>query len=115
MKFIITESELNRFIVNYMNYMYHPDDLEVVYSDDFPQSTFYKKNGVLVMEEDWDVPDHELMYFWFDYGEIWSYFLEYYNFTDSEIKKGLRVWLEETMGVTDVDIAFYNVTTDRFP
>ena len=94
MKFLITESELNRFIVNYMNKMYHPDDLEIVHSEKYPESTFYKKDGEVVMEQ-----DLKNRYFWFGYDIIWSYFIDDLGLKYQQVKEGLTIWLDETMNI----------------
>ena len=94
MKFLITESELNRFIVNYMNFMYNPDDLEVIRGND-KYSTLYKKDGVVVMEK-----DLEYDIFSFDYDIIWSYFSEDLNISHDEIVKGLYFWLKTEMNIS---------------
>ena len=105
MKFLITESELNRFIVNYMNFMYNPDDLEIVYSEKYPDSTFYKKDGEVVMEQ-----DLKNRYFWFGYDIIWSYFSDDLNLVDQQIKEGLKIWLEETLNIRDTPVSYLHFT-----
>ena len=99
MKFLITESALNNFIVNYMNHMYHPDDLEIVHPKKFPQSSFYKKDGEIVMFQ-----DLKYGYFWFDYYIIWSYFSKDLGLSDQQIKEGLTIWLDETMNIYNMVI-----------
>ena len=94
MKFLITESELNRFIVNYMNKMYHPDDLEIVHSEKLPNSIFYKKDGEVVMEQ-----NLKNRYFVFNYDIIWSYFQDDLGLTFQQVKEGLKIWLDETMNI----------------
>ena len=93
MKYLITKSELRRFIVNYMNQMYHPDDLEIVHSEKYPNSIFYKKDGEVVMEQ-----NLKYKIFRFDYDTIWSYFRKK-AITDRTIKEGLTIWLDETMNI----------------
>ena len=77
--------------------MYHPDDLEVVYSGRHPKSTFYKKDDEVVMRK-----DLEHGFFWFNYELIWSYFLNDLGLSHGEIIKGLSIWLDETMNIKNL-------------
>ena len=90
MKFIITESKLQKAALLWMNNNFSPDQLEVFESPKYPDSIFYKKNGIVVMEQ-----DKENKYFWFDYGEIWSFFESFFSMEYEEIQGLLDIWLEE--------------------
>ena len=52
MKFIITESKLQKAALLWMNNNFSPDQLEVIEHPYYPNSIFYKKNGKVVMEQD---------------------------------------------------------------
>jgi hypothetical protein len=92
MKFIITESQKEKILMSWMNENFGPDQLEVVTSDRYPNSIFYKKNGVVVMEQ-----DKKTKYFLFDEGEIWSIFERFFGMEHYETQSFLRYWLEETL------------------
>jgi hypothetical protein len=94
MKFIITESQKEKILMSWMNENFGPDQLEVVTSDEYPNSIFYKKNGVVVMEQNKKTKD-----FWFDYNEIWSIFERFFGMEYKEIQSFLRYWLEETLNL----------------
>jgi len=94
MKFIITESQKEKILMSWMNENFGPDQLEVVTSDEYPNSIFYRKNGVVVMEQ-----DKKTKYFWFDYNEIWSIFERFFGMEYKEIQSFLRYWLEETLNL----------------
>ena len=92
MKFIITENKLNNVALSWMNKNFSPDQLEIVTSEKYPNSIFFKKNGVVVMEQ-----DKENKYFWFDYGQIWLFFESFFDMKHVQIQGVLRYWLEETL------------------
>jgi hypothetical protein len=91
MKIIITESKLNKVVLKWMNLNFSPDQLEVIEHPDYPDSIFYKKNGKVVMEQ-----NKKNESFFFDYGDIWSFFESFFGMEYEEIQDVLRYWLEET-------------------
>ena len=91
MKFIITESKLQNTALLWMNKNFSPDQLEVVESPKYPNSILYKKNGIVVMEQ-----DKKNKRFWFDYDEIWSFFGSFFSMKYKEIQGVLEIWLEES-------------------
>ena len=92
MKYIITENKLNNVTLSWMNQNFSPDQLEIVTSEDYPNSVFFRKNGKVVMEQ-----DKESRYFWFSHKEIWSFFESFFGMEDEQIREVLRYWLEETL------------------
>ncbi len=90
MKFIITENQKEKIALNWMNKNFSPDQLEVVEHPDYPNSIFYKKNGIVVMEQ-----DKKTKRFWFSYSEIWSFFESFFSMEYEEIQRVLKIWLEE--------------------
>jgi len=99
---IVIKSSLNEdksnkiygVLSNWMNENFGPDQLEVVTSDEYPNSIFYRKNGEVVMEQNKKTKD-----FWFDYNEIWSIFERFFGMEYKEIQSFLRYWLEETLNL----------------
>ena len=91
MKIIITEHQLKETAIAWMNINFSPDQLEVVKSKKYPNSIFFKKNGKIVMQQ-----DKKNKEFWFDCGEIWSFFESFFNMKYKEIQDVLRTWLKET-------------------
>jgi hypothetical protein len=92
MKFIITENKLNNVALSWMNQNYSPDQLEIVNSEKYPGSIFFRKNGKVIMEQ-----DKENRYFYFDYDEIWSFFESVFGMEYQQVKEVLSYWLEETL------------------
>ena len=90
MKFIITESKLQKAALLWMNKNFSPDQLEVVEHPDYPDSIFYKKNGIVVMEQ-----DKKNKEFWFSYNQIWSFFESFFTMEYEEIQGLLDIWLDE--------------------
>ena len=92
MKFIITENKLNNVALSWMNKNFSPDQLEIVESEDYPDSIFYKKDGKVVMEQ-----GNKNKYFYFDYNDIWSFLESFFGMKYEQIQEVLRYWLEETL------------------
>ena len=92
MKFIITENKLNNVSSSWMNKNFSPDQLEIVKSKKYPNSIFFKKNGVVVMEQ-----NKKNKRFWFDYDDIWSFFESFFGMEYEQIEEVLSYWLEETL------------------
>jgi DNA-directed RNA polymerase delta subunit len=66
--------------------------LEIVTSEKYPNSVFFKKNGVVVMEQ-----NKKNKRFWFDYDDIWSFFESFLGMEYQQIEEVLSYWLEETL------------------
>ena len=107
MKYIITENKLNNVALSWMNQNFGLDQLEIVTSEKFPNSVFFRKNGQVVMQQ-----DKKSKYFWFDNDEIWSFFKSFFGMQHQEIREVLRYWLEDTLkleGYTPADTGFYEI------
>ena len=103
MKFIITQNKLNNVALSWMNKNFSPNQLEIVTSEKYPNSVFFKKDGEVVMEQDKKFKD-----FYFDYDEIWFFFESFFGMEYEQIREVLRYWLEETFkleGYTPYDAA----------
>ena len=92
MKFIITENKIQKVAFKFMNSEFSPDQLEIVTSEKYPNSIFFRKNGKVVMEQDKTFKD-----FYFDYDEIWSFFESLFSMEYRQIQDVMRYWLEETL------------------
>lgn len=102
MKFLITESELKRFIINYMNHMYNPDYLDVLETCPDVEKVCYQiytKN-----DENIFMYNKTKNYFLFDFENVWSYFLNDLGLNPNEIKSGLKEWTKYIFGVEDPTI-----------
>ena len=91
MKFIITQNKLNNVALSWMNKNFSPNQLEIVTSEKYPNSVFFKKDGVVVMEQNKKNKD-----FYFDYDKIWGFFESFFGMEYEQIREVLRYWLEET-------------------
>ncbi len=92
MKFIIAENKILKVAFKFMNSEFSPDQLEIVMSEKYPNSIFFRKNGKVVMEQDKNFKD-----FYFDYDEIWSFFESLFSMKYQQIQDVMRYWLEETL------------------
>jgi hypothetical protein len=91
MKFIITENKLNNVALSWMNKNFSPDQLEIVTYKKYPDSVFFKKDGVVVMEQ-----DKKFKYFYFDYDDIWLFFESFFGMKYEQIEEVLSYWLKDT-------------------
>jgi len=94
MKFLITGNQLEKVALLWMNKNFSPDQLDVVTSERYPNSIFYRKNGKVVMEQ-----DKKNKRFYFDYDEIYSFFKSFFGMQSQEIRDILSYWLEETLNL----------------
>ena len=86
---------------NLLDYLNNFKDLEVVESEKYPNSIFFKKNGVVVMQQ-----DMKYKRFWFDYDNIWSFFESFFGMKYQQIQGVLKQWLEETLNLEGYTPAF---------
>ena len=106
MKFIITESKLQKAALLWMNNNFSPDQLEVIEHPDYPNSIFYKKNGKVVMEQ-----DKKNKEFWFSYSQIWSFFKSFFSMEYKEIQGVLKIWLDEAFKLKGYTPEYINFDT----
>lgn len=96
MKFKITENKLNKVALIWMNKNFSPDQLEIVKSKKHSGSIFFKKNGIVVMEQNKKTKD-----FLFDYDKIWSFFEIFFNMEYEQVQEVLNIWLKQTLKLKD--------------
>ena len=96
MKYIITENKLNNVALSWMNKNFGLNQFEIVESEKYPNSIFYKKNGKFMMRQ-----DKKSKFFWFDYDKIWSFFELFFGMEYEQIQEVLSYWLEETLKLKD--------------
>ena len=89
MKYIITESKLEKTIINYLNEMY--GDLEQYTTDEYPYSVFYVKDNKVYMEQDLTFGNLFINYF-----TIWKDLRTIFSLEDEDISRIITKWVEET-------------------
>ena len=99
MKYIITESKLDRVVIKYLNKEY--GDLKEYTTDKRPDNVFFVKDKKVYME-------HDLKngYLYVDYDTIWSELKNIFNLTNDYIAIIISKWVDETYnieGVTPVE------------
>jgi len=104
MKFLITENQKEKVALNWMNKNFSPDQLEIVTSEKFPNSIFYRKNGKVVMRQ-----DKKSERFWFDYEEIYSFFESFFSMKYEEWQRIMKIWLEETFKLEGYTPQYFNL------
>lgn len=83
--------KLTKIKLKWLNDNFSLDKLRKFKSEDYPDSIFYKKGDVFVIEQDLKTKK-----FWVDYTEIWSFFESFFSMKYDEIQSLIKVWLEET-------------------
>ena len=87
MKYIITESQYNRAIDIFLNYLFEPHEVKT--SPKYPDSIFWVKDGKIIAEI-----DKTPQYFWVD-RDKWSTFSKFFSLEYSDVQRLIQSWLEE--------------------
>jgi hypothetical protein len=85
-KYIITESQINKVIDKFITYQFEPH--EVKKSSKLPDSIFWVKNGEVIAEI------HNPKYFWVE-AQIWNTISSMFSLEYSETQQVIKDWLEE--------------------
>ena len=89
MKYIITESKLDRVVIKYLNKEY--GDLEEYTTDKRPDNVFFVKDKKVYMEQ-----DLKNGYLYVDYYTIWTDLKNIFGLERHEIQRIIKKWVEET-------------------
>ena len=87
MKHNITKQKYNKVIDKFITYQLEPH--EEKYSEEYPDSTFWVKDGEVIAEV-----DEKLNYFWVHH-EIWYTISRMFSLEKDETQEVIRNWLEE--------------------
>ena len=104
MKYIITESKLEKAIIHFLNKMY--GDLTEYITDKEPNKIFYIKDKKVYMEQ-----DIEYGRLWVDYKTIWMDLKMWFSLEYSDIQSVITKWVEETYNIKELTPRF---SWDRF-
>jgi hypothetical protein len=88
MKYIITESRLERIAIKWLNDNY--GDLEPYETEEEPDYIFYKKGNRIVFNY-----DKSNGHVFVDYDEIWSFFENMFSMDYLQIQYITKMWIEE--------------------
>jgi hypothetical protein len=88
MKYVITESRLERLAINWLNDNY--GDLEPYEIEEEPDYIFYKKGNRVIFEYN---KNSEAIYV--NYDEIWKIFDDYFTMEYEQIQHIIKMWVEE--------------------
>ena len=84
---------------NPLEFMDNFKDLEIETNPDFPYHISYVKNGKVVM-----IQDNKYEEFYFDYDEVWSFFVNVLDMEFEESEDILSEWLEDTLKLKGYDL-----------
>jgi hypothetical protein len=88
MKYIITENQLNRAALKYLNTEY--GDLEPYKTDEFPDYIFYMKDGEVILQY-----NKKNGVVFISYDHIWTFLGSFFGLKDEEIQVITKEWVEE--------------------
>ena len=86
MKYIITESQYNRFIDKFTTYQFEPHEEKT--SENYPYSIFWIKKGRVIAEIE------KSRYFWVE-KNIWDIISDMFSLEHDETKSVIIHWLEK--------------------
>ena len=95
MKYIITESKLEKAIIHFLNKSY--GDLKEYKTDEYPNSIFYIKDKKVYMEQ-----NLKSDYLWVDYYTIWVDLEGWFSLEYDEIQSIISKWVEESYNMRGV-------------
>ena len=87
MKYIITESQLNKSIDKFITFQLEPHEVKT--SEEYPDSIFWVKDGEVIVEI-----DKHAGYFWVS-REIWMSVSRMFSLERKETQQVIKNWLEE--------------------
>jgi len=104
MKYIITESKLEKVAIKYLNKIY--GNLEEYRTDERPDKVFFIRGKKVFMEQDLENDD-----LWVDYYTIWSDLEKMFDLKYNEIQSIITKWVEVTYNLRGVTSTFGNLAT----
>jgi hypothetical protein len=88
MKYIITESQMDRAVLKYLNSEY--GDLEPYETDKHPNHIFFMKDGEVIFN--YNKKNGVVI---FSYDKIWSFLKSFFGLEYEEIQDLTKEWVEE--------------------
>jgi hypothetical protein len=92
MKYIITENQLNRAALRFLNSEY--GDLEVYKTKKYPKHTFFMKDGEIIFDYN---GDGQMI---ISYDHIWSFLYNFFGLEKEEIKDLIKQWVEKNYNIS---------------
>ena len=88
MKYIITESRIEKFAIKWLNDNY--GDLERYETDEDPDYLFFVKDGQVIIDYNKKTGNTYI-----SYDEIWSFFKSFFWLNHQQIQDITKLWVEE--------------------
>ena len=88
MKFIISESKLEKTAINWLNN--HYGDLTPLETEKYPNTILFIKDDKVIF--DYNKKNGKV---YIDYDEIWSFFESFFDMNYEQIENITKVWVEE--------------------
>ena len=104
MKVIITESQYNKAIDQFISYCLEPHEVKI--SENYPESVFWVKSGIVIV----DIEDST--HFWLT-REKWDTISNMFGFSENETRLAIIVWLEKHYGLGSLNV--HNLGSGGFP
>ena len=100
--------KLTKIKLKWLNDNFNLDKMKMYKHDYYPNSIFYKKGDIFVINQDLKTKK-----FWIDYNQIWSFFESFFGMEYTEIQSIMNIWLEETDKLREYTPMMDNVPTSR--
>ncbi len=100
--------KLTKIKLKWLNDNFNLDKMKMYKHDYYPNSIFYKKGDIFVINQDLKTKK-----FWIDYNQIWSFFESFFGMEYTEIQSIMNIWLEETEKLREYTPMMDNVPTSR--
>ena len=100
--------KLTKIKLKWLNDNFNLDKMKMYKHDYYPNSIFYKKGDIFVINQDLKTKK-----FWIDYNQIWSFFESFFGMEYTEIQSIMNIWLEETEKFREYTPMMDNVPTSR--
>jgi hypothetical protein len=102
MKYIITESQMDRAVIKWLNSEY--GDLEPFKTEKYPDYIFFMKDGEVVFDY-----NKTNGYVDISYNKIWLFLKSFFGLEYKEIQDITKEWVEEhyKLGVTKTDDSLF--------
>ena len=88
MKFIITESKIEKIAIKWLNKEY--GNLIPYETEKYPNYIFYRQDKTVIFDYN---KKNDIVYA--SYNDIWKFFEDYFNMEYEQIQSIMKVWVEE--------------------
>jgi hypothetical protein len=105
MKYIITESKLERVAVEYLNRFY--GDLQEYKTEEYPHCIFFTKNKKVLMQY-----EYKGFYLIVDKKSIWNDLENMFALNHKQIQNVIKLWVKKTYNLDIINVLYSHNYSD---